>query len=168
MSCCYRYSSPLGEIFISADENGLTALSFADDIKNAEGLFHEKSPHLAQAEKWLDIYFSGKAPAFTPPLSLKGTAFEMEVWALLLKIPYGRTVSYGQIARISAMRRGIKKMSAQAVGQAVGKNPVAIIVPCHRVIGSNRSLTGYAGGLDKKAALLKMERADTANLYSIE
>lgn len=160
------YSSPLGCITICADEKGLTALHFG--ITPTEDYTEEACPAIERAVKWLDGYFSGKIPAAVPPLSLIGTKFEMSVWEILLKIPYGRTVSYGQIARVLAAKRKIKKMSAQAVGQAVGKNPVAIIVPCHRVIGANRSLTGYAGGLDKKAALLKIERADTDNLYPLE
>lgn len=108
-------------------------------------------------ERWLDSYFSGHNPDFTPPICLKGTSFQEDVWEILKRIPYGKVISYGEIARQIAEKRGLKRMSAQAVGGAVGRNPIAIIIPCHRVVGSNGSLTGYAGGLDKKTELLKIE-----------
>lgn len=108
-------------------------------------------------KKWLDSYFSGHNPDFTPPICLKGTSFQEDVWEILNRIPYGKVISYGEIARQIAEKRGLKRMSAQAVGGAVGRNPISIIVPCHRVIGSDGSLTGYAGGLDKKTELLKIE-----------
>ena len=110
-----------------------------------------------RTDNWLDIYFSGKEPNFTPPLRMKGTEFRQEVWQILLTIPFGKTMTYGEIARILADRRGIKSMSAQAVGGAVGHNPISLIIPCHRVVGTNGALTGYAGGLEKKAWLLDME-----------
>ena len=108
-------------------------------------------PFFDEVRRWLDIYFSGHEPDFMPPLSLTGTAFQQRVWKELLTIPYGQTVTYGELAR----RLGCR--SAQAVGGAVGRNPISIIVPCHRVIGANGNLTGYAGGLDKKRALLTLE-----------
>ena len=110
-----------------------------------------------RTKKWLDSYFSGHNPDFIPPICLKGTSFQEDVWEILNRIPYGKVISYGEIARQIAEKRGLKRMSAQAVGGAVGRNPIAIIVPCHRVIGSNGSFTGYAGGLDKKTELLKIE-----------
>lgn len=165
MSKPFLYSSPIGKIILECDGDGLSALHFAKENGTVKSDF---PPPITQAVKWLDEYFSGKEPKFTPPLSLLGTEFEKSVWGILLKIPYGKVVSYGQIARILAARRGIKKMAAQAVGNAVGKNPVAIIVPCHRVVGSDFSLTGYAGGLDKKEALLNMERADLKEFYDLE
>ena len=112
----------------------------------------------AQTQQWLEVYFSGKAPDFTPPIALSSTPFRMAVWEILRSIPYGQTMTYGQIARILADRSGLPKMSAQAVGNAVGRNPISLIVPCHRVIGANGSLTGYAGGLERKAYLLALEK----------
>ncbi|MDE6885799.1 MAG: methylated-DNA--[protein]-cysteine S-methyltransferase [Helicobacteraceae bacterium] len=106
---------------------------------------------------WLDIYFDNQIPPFTPPLKATGSSFALSVWEILLKIPYGKSSTYGAIAKIIATQRGLKKMSAQAVGGAVGANPIAIIIPCHRVIGSNGTLTGYAGGLDIKKKLLEIE-----------
>ena len=115
--------------------------------------------------QWLDVYFAGKEPDFTPSLHLIGSDFRQAVWNILLSIPYGRTMTYGQIAKQLAKNTGIDKMSAQAVGGAVGHNPISIIVPCHRVVGTNGSLTGYAGGLDKKIALLKLEKTDTERFF---
>lgn len=113
---------------------------------------------IIQAEKWLDIYFSGHEPDFMPEIRLEGTDFQMLIWKLLLDIPYGQTVTYGEIARQAAKILGKERMSAQAVGGAVGKNPVSIIVPCHRVVGTGGKLTGYGGGIERKAALLELEK----------
>ena len=110
-------------------------------------------------KRWLDIYFSGQQPDFMPPLHMSGTPFQMAVWETLREIPYGQTTTYGAIARKIARQRGVSKMSAQAVGQAVGRNELSILVPCHRVVGTNGSLTGYAGGIDKKIQLLQLEGA---------
>ena len=112
-----------------------------------------------QAKRWLTIYFSGKEPDFQVPLHFTGTEFQNEVWEILYAIPYGQTMTYGQIAAQIAEKRGLQRMSAQAVGGAVGRNEISIIVPCHRVVGTNGSLTGYAGGIDKKIALLQLEGA---------
>ena len=147
------YDSPLGNILLAADDEGVTTLDFTEK-KDAVSPNH---PILREAAHWLDIYFSGKNPGFTPPLHLFGTPFRMEVWRLLLDIPFGKTTTYGTLAKEIARRRGVRRMSAQAIGGAVGHNPVALIVPCHRVIGADGSLTGYAGGLDKKARLLSLE-----------
>lgn len=114
----------------------------------------------AEAKRWLDIYFSGKEPDFSVPLHFTGTEFQNEVWELLLAIPYGQTTTYGELARRIAGKRGVKHMSAQAVGGAIGHNNISVIVPCHRVVGTNGSLTGYAGGIDKKVKLLELEKAD--------
>lgn len=146
---------------LKTDGNSLTAVSFCS---NAESDFKaskssEKSPALDLAKKWLDIYFSGKEPDFLPPLTLKGTDFQMRVWQKLRKIPYGKTTTYGEIAEQIAAETGKAKMSAQAVGGAVGKNPIAIIIPCHRVIGKDGSLTGFAGGVEVKMELLVLEKA---------
>ncbi|MDO5400349.1 MAG: methylated-DNA--[protein]-cysteine S-methyltransferase [Eubacteriales bacterium] len=157
------YHSPLGPMLLAADNLGLTGAWFQGEKFYAHSLdpVHEtgETPALSAARAWLDIYFSGREPDFTPPLHMTGTPFQMEVWALLRQIPYGRTTTYGQIASQIAQARGLPRMSAQAVGGAVGHNEISVIVPCHRVIGANNSLTGYAGGLDKKSALLKLEGA---------
>lgn len=156
MTYTYNYSSPLGEILLAANDNGLTGLwfygakYFAADLEDART--EKLTPVLRQTLRWLDIYFSGSEPDFMPPLELRGSDFRRRVWAELAKIPYGETVTYGEIAK----KLGVK--SAQAVGGAVGHNPVSIIVPCHRVLGADGSLTGYAGGTDKKARLLELER----------
>ena len=113
-------------------------------------------PVFGEAVKWLDLYFAGKEPDFMPALSPSGTTFQQAVWEILRTIPYGATTSYGTIAKCLEKRAG-KRMSAQAVGGAVGRNPISILIPCHRVIGANGSLTGYAGGLDKKEYLLELE-----------
>ena len=115
---------------------------------------------IRSAKAWLDIYFSGQKPDFTPPLHLAGTKFQTAVWERLLQIPYGTTTTYGNIAGELSGTGGNKTMSAQAVGGAVGRNPVSIIVPCHRVVGSRGQLTGYAGGLERKRSLLKLEGAE--------
>ena len=158
-----HYSSPLGTILLAADEIGLTGLWFEGQKYFALYLDkeHEEKelPVLKQAKTWLDIYFSGREPDFKVPLHFTGTDFQNEVWAILYSIPYGQTTTYGEIAKQLAASRGLKRMSAQAVGGAVGRNEISIIVPCHRVVGSSGSLTGYAGGIDKKIELLKLEGA---------
>ena len=118
-----------------------------------------------QTKRWLDIYFSGKEPDFTPPLRMKTTLFRRAVWEIMLTIPYGETMTYGEIAKKIAEQKGIKQMSAQAVGGAVGHNSISLIIPCHRVVGANGSLTGYAGGIDKKIKLLTLEKADIEKLF---
>lgn len=179
-----RYESPLGVLELTADAQGVTGLWFegwrhgapvggvrADaavdgviargDGGDAHGGDRTTDvaalAHIEGAKRWLDVYFLGVQPDFTPRVHLRGTAFQREVWEELRLIPYGHTVSYGEVARGLARRRGGSRMAAQAVGGAVGRNPVSIIVPCHRVIGVDGSLTGYGGGLDKKRALLALE-----------
>ena len=120
---------------------------------------------LAEAKRWLDIYFTGKEPDFTPPLHPIGSAFRRSVWEILLQIPYGQTTTYGEIARQLAKKQGLDRMSAQAVGGAVGHNEISIIIPCHRVVGADGSLTGYAGGIGKKETLLELERADMSRFF---
>lgn len=164
-----KYQSPLGEILIASDEIGITGLWFAGQKYFALYLDKENEekeiPVLKDAKKWLDIYFSGKEPNFKLPLHFTGTEFQNEVWEILYSIPYGKTMTYGEIANILAKRKGLKRMSAQAVGGAVGHNPISIIVPCHRVVGSNGSLTGYAGGIKKKQYLLEHENIDMSNFF---
>ena len=159
------YRSPLGEILLAGSDEGLTHLAF-DGQKYAPQLTGAVTmpdhPVLAAARRWLDVYFAGRDPDFMPPLHPQGTAFQEAVWQLLLKIPYGQTTTYGALAKEIARLPGRARMSAQAVGGAVGRNPIGIIVPCHRVVGASGSLTGYAGGLDKKIALLTLEGIDTS------
>ncbi|MDE5716439.1 MAG: methylated-DNA--[protein]-cysteine S-methyltransferase [Lachnospiraceae bacterium] len=162
MEYTHHYNSPLGRIMLAADGQALTGLWFEGQKYFADKLdrIHEEKnlPVFKQAEQWLAIYFSGKAPDFMPPLSMKGTSFQKEVWEALLVVPFGQTTTYGEIAKGIAKRRGLASMSAQAVGNAVAHNPMSLIIPCHRVLGSDGSLTGYAGGLEKKKWLLAMER----------
>ena len=169
MTDTMHYDSPLGKILLAADEEGMTGVwletqkHFAAKLppENEEGT----TPVLGDACRWLDVYFSGREPDFTPKLHLIGSDFRQAVWALLLQIPYGQTTTYGALAKQLAEKNGGKRVSAQAVGGAVGHNPVSIIVPCHRVVGSDGSLTGYAGGIEKKIRLLTLENAEAANLY---
>ncbi len=164
-----HYQSPIGGILLAADETGLTGLWFEGQKYFALYLDKEHKekevPVFETAKRWLDIYFSGKEPDFQVPLHFTGTDFQNEVWEILYSIPYGNTMTYGEIAKKIAEKRGLKRMSAQAVGGAVGHNEISIIVPCHRVVGSNGSLTGYAGGVEKKAELLKLEKVDMAGFF---
>lgn len=161
MTCIHSFLSPLGEMLMAADETGLTGLWFSGQKYFARGLDPESKekalPVFDQAEQWLRIYFSGREPDFSVPLHFIGTHFQKEVWKLLCDIPYGQTTTYGELARKLAASRKLPHMSAQAVGGAVGHNKISILVPCHRVMGSDGSLTGYAGGLDKKRQLLTLE-----------
>ena len=151
------YASPLGPILLAADETGLTGLWFEGQKYFPSFLgvdYQEKeTPVLTETARWLDVYFSGKDPDILPPLHPQGSPFRQAVWNILLTIPRGQTMTYGEIAR----RLGVR--SAQAVGGAVGHNPISILIPCHRVVGSDGSLTGYAGGLDRKTRLLQLEGA---------
>ena len=155
------YNSPVGELVLLSDGTFLTGLSFYPLEQTLDEYEENKNlPIFAETNKWLDLYFDGKQPNFTPSIVFeKGSDFAKSVWRILQKIEYGKTVTYGEIARQVAKQQETNgKMSAQAVGGAVGRNPVAIIVPCHRVVGANGKLVGYAGGLDKKVALLKIEK----------
>ena len=164
-----HYQSPLGEILLAADEVGLTGLWFDRAKYYAAGLAPQsterETPPLTEAKRWLDVYFSGKMPDFMPPLHPIGSAFRQSVWEILLQIPYGKTTTYGEIARQLSEKMGLSRMSAQAVGGAVGHNKIAIIIPCHRVVGTNGSLTGYAGGIDKKGKLLELEQTDMTGFF---
>ena len=164
-----KYQSPVGEILLAADEIGLTGLWFDGEKFYADSLDpeHEEKelPVFEAVRKWLDIYFSGKEPDFMPPIHMIGSPFRLSVWELLRQIPYGETVTYGELAKMVAEKRGLSRMSAQAVGGAVGHNEISIIVPCHRVVGSDGSLTGYAGGVDKKERLLTLEGVDMKKLF---
>lgn len=164
-----KYQSPVGGILLAADEIGLTGLWFKGGKFYADHLDpeHEEKelPVFETVKNWLDIYFSGKEPDFMPPIHMIGAPFRRSVWELLRQIPYGETVTYGELARRVARQRGISRMSAQAIGGAVGHNNISIIVPCHRVVGSDGSLTGYAGGLNKKISLLTLEGVDMERLF---
>lgn len=163
-----HYTSPLGGITMLCVSSGLCGLWF-DGQKYFGGHFINNSGFPAEemkehsvlkcAAEWLDIYFSGREPDFLPPLHLEGSRFQQEVWKILRQIPYGKTVTYKELARRTAENMGRTTMSAQAVGGAVGRNPVSVIVPCHRVLGSDGGLKGYAGGIEKKRGLLVLERA---------
>lgn len=157
--------SPIGNMLLAGDDTGLTGLWFEGQKYYAGNLDpdhgEKELPVFAAARRWLDIYFAGREPDFTPPLHLMGTPFQMCVWSLLLQIPYGTVTTYGRLAEETARRLGREHMSAQAVGGAVGHNPISVIVPCHRVTGADKSLTGYAGGIDKKIRLLACEGIST-------
>lgn len=188
------YNSPLGEILIIICKDSLTGLYFENqkefkdfeekgEIKN----FYEKEDYneiekinnisennkknfsenkiFEETKKWLDIYFSGEEPKFTPEIKLKGTEFRKDVWEILLEIPYGKTITYKDISEKLIGSGKYKKMSNQAVGGAVAHNPISLIIPCHRVMGTSGSLTGYAGGLDRKMKLLKLEGINTDNFF---
>lgn len=163
-----NYLSPLGNIQLISDGKALTGLYtlFWDGTDRENTPYENGSdlPCILAAKRWLDIYFAGKEPDFLPPLAPCGSAFRQEVWRILQTIPYGKTITYGEIAQRIAAKHGKKQMSAQAVGGAVGANPISIIIPCHRVIGANNNLTGYAGGLISKVNLLKLEGIDTGKL----
>ena len=164
-----HYDSPLGGILLAADETGLTCLWFDGQKFFARDLPAERveqnTPALSEVKRWLDIYFTGKEPDFMPPLHPIGSAFRRSVWDILLRIPYGQTTTYGEIARQLAEKQGRLRIAAQAVGGAVGHNKISIIIPCHRVVGTNGSLTGYAGGIDKKVKLLEWEHTDMTGLF---
>ena len=163
------YDSPLGRMLLAADDRGVTGVWFNGEKYFAHHLemhhAEKETPFLQQTKRWLDIYFSGREPDFTMPLRFTGTNFQNDVWEMLCTIPYGQTTTYGEIAKRIATKRGIPRMSAQAVGGAVGHNEISIIVPCHRVIGTNGCLTGYAAGLDKKITLLTLERVDMTSFF---
>lgn len=164
-----HYESPLGNILLSADDIGLTGLWFEGQKHFALHLDKKhvelEIPLFEPIKRWLNVYFSGKEPNFSVPLHLIGTEFQKEVWAILRTIPYGCTLTYGEIARRIAIERDLKSMSAQAVGGAVGHNPISVVVPCHRVVGTNGSLTGYAGGIDRKNWLLNLEQANQRPIF---
>ena len=164
-----KYKSSIGDILLATDEIGLIGLWFEGQKYFANTLPDEHIPQeteiLTETIKWLDMYFSGEEPNFTPPLHPSGSSFRQAVWQLLLQIPYGQTITYGEIARRMAEVKKVPLMSAQAVGGAVGHNEISIIIPCHRVVGTNGSLTGYGGGIDKKISLLNLEHADMSHLF---
>ena len=169
MEYTYHYNSPLGGITMASDGKALIGLWFDGQKYFGDALgaeYEEKAlPIFEQTGRWLNIYFSGKAPDFTPPIVMKASEFRKAVWEIMLTIPYGQTMTYGEIADRIAKQKNIERMSAQAVGGAVGHNAISLIIPCHRVVGTNGSLTGYAGGLDRKVRLLELEKADMDSWY---
>jgi methylated-DNA-[protein]-cysteine S-methyltransferase len=157
------YQAPMGTITAAAEDDALIGLWFDGQKYYPKGketwVLKPDYPVLVELGEWLDRYFAGSSKDFAGKLAAKGSEFRQEVWQKLLEIPYGKTTTYGTIAKQLAKEHGKEKMSAQAVGGAVGHNPISLIIPCHRVVGSTGSLTGYAGGVDKKEALLKLEGA---------
>ncbi len=162
MDYTHHYPSPLGGITMASDGSALVGLWFDGQKYFADTLSSECREEplrvFDETGRWLDLYFSGKAPGFLPALNSRGTAFRRTVWDILLTIPYGQTMTYGEVAALAAKRLGRPQMSAQAAGSAVGHNPISLIIPCHRVVGADGSLTGYAGGLERKARLLELEQ----------
>ena len=159
----HNYQSPLGEIVIASDDTAITGLWLVGqrhfDIE-VEGCITDKDlPIFDEVSRWLDIYFTGNNPGEIPAVRMNGTPYQLEVWQILQAVPYGKLITYREIAELIAKKRGITKMSARAVGNAVGRNPVSILVPCHRVVGSSGKMTGYAGGIERKVKLLKLENA---------
>lgn len=151
-----EYDSPIGKLLLTCDGEGLTGL-WMDREPPKDGTEQQNHPVLRKARQWLDAYFRGENPLIDFPVTPEGTSFQRQVWQILLTIPYGKTRTYGDIAREMTKRMGKEKMSAQAVGGAVGRNPISIIVPCHRVVGAKGQLTGYAFGLERKKWLLNHE-----------
>lgn len=154
-----EYQSPLGPLLLLSDGVCLTGLYM--DVRPSEAIRREEVPVLEQTRRWLDGYFRGDRPETDLPLCPEGTAFQKCIWQLLREIPYGETITYGALAAEAARILGKERMSAQAVGNAVGRNPVSILVPCHRVVGAGGKLTGYAWGLERKAWLLAHEKGET-------
>lgn len=154
--------TPLGEVRLRSDGKSLTGLWFVGQVNDAKEHsdieMKDDLPIFVQVENWLESYFSGNQTPITFPLQPKGTIFQERVWKILQEIPYGETMTYGEIAQRIAKEKGVETYSAQAVGQAVGKNPISILIPCHRVLGKNGALTGYAGGVHRKEQLLRIER----------
>lgn len=170
MDLTHVYNSPLGKITLASDGKNLVGLWFEKNRFFAEGLSEELEenanlPIFDETSSWLNIYFSGKVPDFTPSLLVRGSNFRKRVCEILREIPYGKTLTYGEIANRIAKERGLSKMSAQAVGGAVGHNPISIIIPCHRVVGVNGNLTGYGGGMWRKVKLLELEKLDMTKFF---
>ncbi|MBP3838712.1 MAG: methylated-DNA--[Bacteroidales bacterium] len=160
-----HYCSPIGRMRLASDGEALSGLWFEGQRYFSETLSrkYEERSDLAifnATRAWLDAYFSGKKPDFTPQLLLRTSDFRKKVWTMLLGIPFGQTTTYGAIAQQIARARGLSSMPARAVGRAIGHNSIALIVPCHRVVGSGGRLTGYAGGIDRKQWLLQLEKME--------
>ena len=160
-----KYSTPFGDVIIICNEKSLTGVYFYSSryfpVEANYVSANDSCEIIAKTKKWFDIYFSGKCPDFDLPLEISGTDFQKKVWCIISQIPYGKTVTYGEIAARLSAQNGGKKVSCQAVGHAVGKNKISIIIPCHRVIGANGEMKGYAGGIEKKLKLLSLEKENS-------
>lgn len=169
MEYIWHGNTPLGRVLLSSDGENLTGLWFEDQkyfgATLEPGAIEKMLPVFEQTQQWLDLYFDGKCPDFMPPMAPKGSDFRKLVWELLCEIPYGQVTTYGEIAKTVAGRQNLETMSAQAVGGAVSHNPISVIIPCHRVVGTNGSLTGYAGGLEKKLKLMALEKIDAKRFF---
>lgn len=165
----YKYDSPIGRLDVLSDGENITGLWIRNMKYDVDTEIIEvgagEIPVLKKTGEWLDYYFSGKKPTFLPPLKPEGTQFRQTIWKMLLEIPYGEVVTYGDIAKKIALKTGKAKMAPRPVGGAVGKNPISIIIPCHRVVGAGGNLTGYGGGLDIKVRLLQLEGLDMDKFY---
>lgn len=165
------YPSPVGNLTIASNENSVVGLwidgqRYYLDVLEGKEYQAKETEVIRLAQKWLDRYFNGEKPAPCElPLELIGSDFRKRIWKILSEIPYGEVMTYGEIAKQIAKEKGITQMSAQAVGGAVGRNPISIIVPCHRVVGADGSLTGYSGGVKVKTKLLELEGVDISKLY---
>jgi len=165
------YPSPVGTITLACDGDNLVGLWMEGQKYHGDTIPEEMTekndiPVFDAVKKWLDRYFAGEKPAISElPLAPIGGEFRRGVWGILCEIPYGKVITYSDIAEKMAVKMNKKSMSSQAVGRAVGHNPISIIIPCHRVVGSNGSLTGYAGGISKKVKLLELEGVDTSLLF---
>jgi len=161
----HLYSSPIGEIAVFSDGENITGLCFSDTLRGYHSnILTSRLPIFAQADEWLNIYFSGKKPGFIPPLKIEGSEFHRSICGIILTITFGHVMTYSEIARMNAEHRKIPGMSPQAVGRAAANNKILIMIPCHRVIGSNGSLTGYSGGISRKLKLLELEGFDISQL----
>ena len=164
-----EYASPLGVMTLASDGEALTGLWFNGQKYFGSTLpadyIPKEVPAFAEVKRWLDIYFSGREPVFTPMMRYDTTPFRKAVCDVMLTIPYGQTMTYRQLAQRIAAQMGRSHMSAQAVGGAVGHNPISLLIPCHRVVGTDGNLTGYAGGIERKQKLLELEKADMQGLY---
>ena len=169
MNYYFEYKSSIGDIIILSDGISITWLGisgqkYAADVLQ-DSVFDSSLQIFADATKWLDLYFSGIEPSFVLSLAPQGTSFRQAVWAILSEIPYGKVITYGEIAKQIASKQGKARMSAQAVGGAVGHNPISIMIPCHRVVGAGGNLTGFASGIEAKIKLLELEHIDICTFY---
>lgn len=168
-----QYNSPLGNILLASDGENLIGLwieeqkYFVDNFEAETMIIKDNLEIFIKTKKWLDRYFKLEKPSISElELAPIGSEFRTSVWKILCDIPYGKTITYGEIAKMMAKKLNKNSMSAQAIGNAVGHNPISIIIPCHRVVGKDGNLTGYAGGIDKKIKLLELEGVDLSKFYS--
>lgn len=167
-----NYNSPLDLLTLTSDGEALTGIYWQNQVEAIahfdETYSKQDLPIFQEVKKWLDAYFKGESPEITFSLAPRGSEFRQQVWSILLDIPYGETWTYSDIAKRIAKERGITRMAAQAVGGAVGSNPISIVIPCHRVVGKGGNLTGYGGGMDNKIQLLQVENVDTTHMFMPE